>query len=257
MHNLQKAVETWRLGLIASNKDSLALHQRLAGALVTLKRVEEAGSVLDKLDALIPLQGGVMVAADRAGMECSRDFIRAKWWLIQGNSDKALPLLKSVASQGIESTKTPQSYEAWALLGDIWGMQANGTKRPRPMNKRPCSNLVRRHISIPPAKAWAKTGRYDTAIHYGEQALAIKNALEIRLFLADTRCRQQIRLPKSQRDWQPFRKTFAEAAAAAEKETLAGSLAAEGDPGQRRAGGRDGKTPRRSPPRGRGTAALR
>ena len=54
--NTQRAVETWRRGLKEANKDSIVLHHRLAGALVTLGRVEEAAAMLNALDALIALQ---------------------------------------------------------------------------------------------------------------------------------------------------------------------------------------------------------
>ena len=199
-----------------------------------------------------------MLAADRAALECSRDFIRAKWWLLQGDPASALPLLKRVVNQGDRRRRnTPESYEAWALLGQIWSAADEWDQAASAYEQASLLQPRSAAYKLLAARAWANAGRYDMAIRYCEQALAINNASEIWLLLAETRFQQQIRLPKSQRDWQPFRKAFVEAAAAAEKKSLpepwrlkllqAGALLA----------GAMEKSVRRSARRGRRTAARR
>ena len=102
----------------------------------------------------------------------------------------------------------------WARFGLP---KRSGTKPPRPMNKRPCSSLGRRPINSrrprPGPTPAATTRPFGTANKRWPSATPPKSWL----FLAETHYQQQARLPKSQRDWQPFRKAFAEAAAAAER----------------------------------------
>jgi cellulose synthase operon protein C len=218
--NYQEASKTWQRGLKEANKDSVLLHQRLAGALVALGRVKEAAAVLDALDALIPQQANQMVAADRAGLESSRDFVRAKWLLLQGDVAKAMPLLRRVANQGIESTNAPRSYEAWALLGRVWLAEQEWDQAASAFEQACLLLPTSATYKLAAAQAWEYAGRHDTAIKYGEQALAIHDAPAIRVFLAGARCQQQIQLPKAQRDWRPFRKAFAEAVAVADAKSL-------------------------------------
>jgi len=221
LRDVPRALETWRRGLEKeANKDSKVLHLRLAGALVALGRIEEAAAALKTLDALIVRRGALMPAVDRAALESTRDFIRAKWWLLQRDLASALPLLKRVVNQGTEATNTPQSYEAWSFLGQIWEAGDEWDQAAAAYEQASLLKPQSADYKLSAAKAWANVGRYDTAIRYGEQALAIKPASETWLILADTHYRQQIHRPKSQRDWQPFRRAFAEAVAAAEKKSL-------------------------------------
>ncbi len=64
--------------------------------------------------------GRLLPSGDRAALECFREFIRAKWWLLKGDPTSALPLLQDVVAQGTSPTEAAQSFEAWLLLGRIW-----------------------------------------------------------------------------------------------------------------------------------------
>jgi cellulose synthase operon protein C len=218
--NYQDAIKIWRRGLKEANKDNVLLHHRLAGALVASGQIEEAAATLDTLDALIRLHGGEMLAADRAGLECSCDFIRAQWLLRQGDVAKAIPLLRRVANQGIESTNAPKSYEAWAVLGRVWLAQQEWDQAASAFEQACLLLPESATFKLAAAQAWENAGRYDTAIKYAEQALAIRDAPTIRVFLAEARCQQQMRLPKPQRDWRAFRKALDEALAVADSKSL-------------------------------------
>jgi tetratricopeptide (TPR) repeat protein len=219
--NPQEAVEIWRRGLKTANKDSILLHQCLAAGLVTLGRAGEASSSLDALDALIPLRGDQLVAAKRTALESSRDFVRARWWILKGDLAAAVPLLKRVVAQGAESSDALQKCEAWALLGRIlsvkeeWDQAALAYERASLLLPRSAEHkLVAAH-------AWTKVSRFDKAIQFAEQALTVRNSAEACLLLADARYQQQAALPTAQRQWQPFRKALAQAAESAEKQALA------------------------------------
>jgi tetratricopeptide (TPR) repeat protein len=217
-----KAVETWRRGLREANKESISLYLRLAGALVDLQREDDAAAALTALDTLIPLQARRLVAADRAGIECSRDFVRGKWFLLKNDVASAVPLLKRAANQGIESTNTPRSYEAWAVLGRIWSAENEWDQAASAFEQASLLLPKSAAYKLAAARAWANAGRFDAAIRYAEQALAMNDASEIRVFLVEVRYRQQCHLQESRRDWQPFCKELAEAERAAQTQPVTG-----------------------------------
>jgi tetratricopeptide (TPR) repeat protein len=219
--DVQRAVETWRHGLEQANKDSIVLHLHLADALVASAKVEDAGLMLQELDAIVARDGGKYVAADRAKLEFMRDFVRAKWWMVQGHRASALPLLKRVVNQAIDATHALQISEAWAMLGYIreteeeWDLAALAYEQASLLN--PWSAPYK----LAAAKAWTNACRYDAAIKYAKLALAVDDTSETWFALTDAYYREQVRLPKSRRDWKPFNQALAEVAAAAKKGTLA------------------------------------
>jgi len=185
-----------------ANKDSKVLHLRLAGALVALGRIEEAAAALKTLDALIVRRGTLMPAADRAALESTRDFIRAKWWLLQRDLASALPLLKRVVNQGTEATNTPQSYEAWSFLGQIWEAgdewdQAAAAYEQASLLKPQSADYNCRRQGLGQRRP-LRHGDSVWRTSLGDQARRPNMAHP-----GDTHYRQQIHRPKSQRDGSP------------------------------------------------------
>jgi tetratricopeptide (TPR) repeat protein len=215
-----QAIEIWRRGLKDAGQSNFTLHQRLAGALVATGQVDEAASPLNALDKILTDQTRHLSVGDRASLENTRDFIRAQWWVQKGESRKALPLLKKVVTQGTSPEDAARSFQGWMLLGRIWTTEDQSDQAAICFEQatilQPQSAVAR----LAAAKSWAKIGRYDLAIRYGEQSLSLGNTSETRLFLAETYYRQQLALPQKQRDWQLFQKALAEASAAAEKQPL-------------------------------------
>lgn len=207
------AVETWRRGLKKANGQSIALHQRLAAALVALGQPDEAAQVLDTLDELLRKYGSLLPSGERAVMERFRDSQRAKWWWLKGDAAHALPLLQAVAAQGTSPAEAAQSSEAWVLLGGIWAARGEWDQAAAAYDQ---ALLLQPHAAavwLLSARAWANAGRYEMAERSAGQALAIDDAAETRFFLANACYQHQLRLPPEQRKWESFRKAFAEAAA--------------------------------------------
>ena len=106
------------------------------------------------------------------------------------------------------------------LLGQIWSAEGEWDQAAAAFEQaaglQPRSSAQR----LAAAMAWANAGQCDLALRYGEQARAIQDSPEIRLFLANTHYRQQLMLRAKDRNWQPFQKAFAEALAAADQASL-------------------------------------
>ena len=119
------------------------------GALVALGQPDQAAPVLDALDGILAGHGRLLPSDDRAALERFGKFIRARWWLLKGQPDGALPLLRDVVAQGTSPTEAAQSFEAWLLLGAFGLPAMNGTKRPPPTSRRLCSSRGRRPCGWP------------------------------------------------------------------------------------------------------------
>jgi tetratricopeptide (TPR) repeat protein len=217
----KRAISVWQDGLKHARAISLALNGRLAEALLSQDRLDQAEESLNLLDRAVVEIGANIPRNARLPIEHSVRLLRGKWLLQNGRYQQAIPLLREVALGPKGSTsEVTRAAQALLLLGSAYAAlnrsDQAATAYERASQLLP--DIVR--INLAAADAWTAAGRPAEAAKHYERALMLADTPQTRIALAAARYRQQIGLPPPERNWELF-----DAALAAAKQATAEPLA--------------------------------
>jgi len=218
----EEAVEAWTRGLKHYNPESVELNFRLADLYLHQDRLDDAEKTLGALARIIERLAPLLPSPAKLALQRSHDLLQGKWLARKGRRLEAIPLLRSVAFQdALTGPEAAQSFQACLWLGSLysgmgqWDAAAAAYERAASLNPSDARTRVRA------AEAWASAGRPESAAALYRQALALADAPEIRLALAQIELQRVLRLPKEERNWTAFDKALAEVKQTAETKSLA------------------------------------
>jgi len=198
----QKAVETeqaWKQGLEQCGREHLVLHARLAELCLAQNRLPEAEQSLDILErGLRPEAAALDSSLEK--LTLAVQLLRARWWLAQGRSLEAQPLLKQVALH--------RHAQASIMLGEIykeqqaWDLAAASFEQAAQLQPTAWQPLW--HA----AQTWRQAQRPDLALHVLLQVTKRVDAAEVWLALAQTSLEVQMSLPQKERTWDTFQQAW-------------------------------------------------
>ncbi len=188
------------------------LHARLAEALSAAHQLDQAAEALDRFESFLAESNSRISRSRQAAERRSIALLRGELLLRQGYLDEGIRMLRRVV---LNKPTTPQevneSFRAWQRLGMVyaaisqWMPAAEAYERAA--NLRPTDMQAR----LGAARSWAKARHFDQAIRWYQRALELKDVQTTWLALAYVRLQQQLLLPQSERDWEPFKQELAQA----------------------------------------------
>jgi cellulose synthase operon protein C len=192
-----EATRNWRSGLVKSSGNDAELTWRLAHVLLETGKVSEAGPLIDQYRRLVG--GGDPPPRAR--------YLTALSLLKTNRPDEAIAELEAIRYK-VDKALEPHAYHALGQAYEAMRLPVKAIEAYRQAADRardwsaPWASTARLQFAANPNDAFATLQR-GLAIHPEDPALLIA--------LAGQRWRQQIALPKAQRDWSEFEHVLARA----------------------------------------------
>ncbi|MGH7193017.1 MAG: tetratricopeptide repeat protein, partial [Candidatus Saccharimonadales bacterium] len=201
----EQAYEVLRKGVERAGEADLGLQLEAASALISLKRLKQAGQAIDRLEKQVALT----ISREQPGWLMAVNMLRAKAALADNDHLTAVAHLHRIASLQRSGARAVvdasgeaqvqwllgRSYEslgAWDQAGSAFGKAADA--QPQVAGLR-----------LAAAAAWNAAGRVDEAVRQYEDGLAIDDTVpEAWAALAAALFQQQVTRPSPQRDWTRF-----------------------------------------------------
>ncbi len=208
-----EAIEIWQEGLRQVGAGDLMLNLKLAEAQITLGRLAEAEQTLSALDAVIA--GGAKNLSQRQKriLHDTVDFVRARWWVAQGDFTQAVPVLRRVLATREASRQTAedtaQQVEILHQLAACYSGRKQFDLAAATFEQAIDLEPQRPDHLIAAAEAWEAAGQLVQAINRYEQALILPDCPPAAWVLAArAQWAWQRTRPEGQRDWEPLERAI-------------------------------------------------
>ncbi|MBN2294091.1 MAG: tetratricopeptide repeat protein [Pirellulales bacterium] len=121
---IDQAISTWKLGLTRTSENSIGLNAILADLLLESGQHEQAGKALDRLDLAFRSVRHMVRTPQLRNLEASRNFLRGRWCVAQGQPEEAISLLRQVTIvPGSLPKEIARTVEAWLIMARVLGSQ--------------------------------------------------------------------------------------------------------------------------------------
>lgn len=213
--DMDRAVQTWELGLEKCGKQSILLNARLAEALILQGEVDRAEQCLDSLDSALASLRQRGFLESELSFARGLDVLKARLWLARGETNKAIELVRQVGSgPRREAEEGAFVYQALMLLGDIHATQGQPEQAASAFDNAATARPEAAEPHLAASRVWMAVDRFELATDRLQKAVARDGTAANRLLLAGARLRSQLKLPPVERDWSAMEKSLAEAKSA-------------------------------------------
>lgn len=209
---LDRAVEVLQRGIQKAGKETIQLKLLLAESLLQQGQLDLAEAAINVLEQAIAELGPRMRPRARASLQQNAALLRGKWLVQKGRPLAAVSILRQAnLSEAGDATEDAAGLQSLFLLGKVyaavkqWDLAATCYEQVAARQSR----LLQPRVLA--AAAWENAGRLDAAVRDYRQAATLDGSPERWLDLARAEFRHQVQLSKEERDWEPFRKAFAQA----------------------------------------------
>ncbi len=219
--NLDDAVATLRRGEEKVGKGDGDLEYSLAEALLAQGKLNEADKTITSLEQIIERIAPLQPTPVKLALKRTVDLLRGRCLMMKGCYLQAVSYLRRVGiGQQATAYETGRSVQAWQLLGNLyavlgqWDQAALAHEHAATLDPTAAAH----HLNA--AAAWMSADRLDAAEQHYRQALSLQpsaDRAETQVALALVLFDQQLRVPKTARNWESFDKILAEAKKSCEK----------------------------------------